>query len=85
MSAEIKDAVQQVINHPQVAAYTSVATVTTSLASILGGLQGALSIVASVVGIVLSVILCITHWRKGVLERKVLELEIAQLKQEIGK
>ena len=85
MSAEIKDAVQAIANHPQVAAYTSVATVTTSLASILGGLQGALSVVASVVGIVLSVILCITHWRKGVLERKVLELEIAQIKKDLGK
>ena len=85
MNAEIKDAAQAIANHPQVAAYTSAVTVTTSLASIMGGLQGALSVVASIIGIVLSVILCITHWRKGVLERKVLELEIAQLKQEQGK
>jgi len=85
MSAGIKEGVQQIATHPQIAAYTSAVTVTSGLASILGGLQGALSIVASVVGIVLSVILCITHWRKGVLERKVLELEIAQIKKELGK
>jgi len=85
MNEEIKDAIQSIANHPQVAAYTSVATVTTSLASLMGGLQGALSVVASIVGIVLSVILCITHWRKGVLERRVLELEIAQIKMELGK
>jgi len=81
MSSELKDAVQAIANHPQVAAVTSAATMTTSMATIMGSLQGILAVVASIVGIILSAVLCRTHWRKGVL----IDLEIAQLKKEIGK
>jgi hypothetical protein len=76
MTDAIKGAAHAIATHPTVAAYTSGITIVTGLASWLDGIQGVLAIIASTAGIVLSIVLSISHWRKGILERRLLTIQI---------
>lgn len=63
----------------KVAGATAAATTGTGLATILEMIPNDIGKLATLVGIILSVVLIYTHWRKGRIEYKKIQLEIAIL------
>lgn len=63
----------------KVAGATAAATTGTGLATILEMIPNDIGKLATLVGIILSIVLIYTHWRKGRIEYKKIQLEIAIL------
>lgn len=75
----VKEGLQQLTNNPRVASVVSTATTGTGVGTFLDLIPNDIGKLATLVGIMLSLVLIYTHWRKGRIEYKRTQLEIAIL------
>ena len=78
----VKEVVQHVAQDPKVASGVSAITTGAGLGTILDWIPNDIGKLATLVGIVLSLVLIWVHGRKGRLEHKKIQLEIALLEKQ---
>jgi uncharacterized membrane protein YfcA len=77
----VKEGVQQLASDPRIASGVSAITTGTGLGTVLDWIPDDIGKLATLVGIILSIVLIYTHWRKGRIEYKKIQLEIRILKE----
>ncbi len=75
----VKEGLQQLASNPKIASVVSTATTGTGVGTFLDLIPNDIGKLATLVGIILSSVLIYTHWRKGRIEYKKTQLEIAIL------
>ena len=77
----VKNMLREIVQDPKIASMVSTMTTGAGLAAILDLIPNNIGKLATLVGVVLSLVLIYTHWRKGRIEYKKIQLEIDLLKK----
>lgn len=77
----VKEGLQELAGNARIASAVSTATTGTGLGTFLDLIPNEIGKLATLIGIVLSLVLIYTHWRKGRIEYKKIQLEILILKE----